>query len=219
MRRIEGSRQGCAAWRAWAIVRPTPYRPSDRGPAGRASPTSTATACDSDRASAAKATRLAAYNRLDDRQTARSAAPARRGLKRRGSLRGVPGLAVSVRNPIPSGRPARQRRIPPEPQKLRWQAARCSLSSPRRPPRAPGPGVGIELPATGLGERSWRLVAAGVAVVGVTCDNERQQTDWIAEHRWPHLLFSDERRLAVGATGYPAEREWKQRTTSSARSS
>jgi len=39
--------------------------------------------------------------------------------------------------------------------------------------------------------------------VGVTCDNERQQTDWIAEHRWPYLLYSDERRSAVERLGIP----------------
>src|SRR5205823_13217108 len=51
--------------------------------------------------------------------------------------------------------------------------------------------------AESLAGGSRRLAAAGVAVVGVTCDNERQQTDWIAEHRWPYLLYSDERRSAV----------------------
>ena len=57
--------------------------------------------------------------------------------------------------------------------------------------------------AESLAAGARRLVAAGVAVVGVTCDNERQQTDWIAEHRWPYLLFSDERRSAVERVGIP----------------
>jgi peroxiredoxin len=48
-----------------------------------------------------------------------------------------------------------------------------------------------------------RLTANGIAVVGVTCDNERQQTDWIAEHHIPFLLFSDERRSAVNRLGVP----------------
>jgi peroxiredoxin Q/BCP len=48
-----------------------------------------------------------------------------------------------------------------------------------------------------------RLTANGVAVVGVTCDSERQQTDWIAEHHVPFLLFSDERRSAVNLLGVP----------------
>jgi len=57
--------------------------------------------------------------------------------------------------------------------------------------------------AESLAGGARRLAAAGVAVVGVTCDNERQQTDWIAEHRWPYLLFSDERRSAVERLGIP----------------
>jgi peroxiredoxin len=57
--------------------------------------------------------------------------------------------------------------------------------------------------AESLGGGARRLAAAGVAVVGVTCDNERQQTDWIADHRWPYLLFSDERRSAVERVRIP----------------
>jgi peroxiredoxin len=57
--------------------------------------------------------------------------------------------------------------------------------------------------AESLGGGARRLAAAGVAVVGVTCDNERQQADWIAEHRWPYLLYSDERRSAVERLGIP----------------
>ena len=56
--------------------------------------------------------------------------------------------------------------------------------------------------AESLAGGSRRLAAAGVAVVGVTCDNERQQADWIAEQRWPYLLFRDERRSAVERLGH-----------------
>ena len=57
--------------------------------------------------------------------------------------------------------------------------------------------------AESLATGARRLAAAGVAVVGVTCDNERQQKNWMAEHRWPYLLFSDERRSAVDRLGIP----------------
>ena len=57
--------------------------------------------------------------------------------------------------------------------------------------------------AESLATGSRRLAAAGLAVVGVTCDNEHQQKDWMAEHRWPYLLFSDERRSAVDRLGIP----------------
>jgi peroxiredoxin len=57
--------------------------------------------------------------------------------------------------------------------------------------------------AESLAGGARRLAAAGVAVVGVTCDSERQQTDWIAEQHWPYLLFSDERRSAVDRLGIP----------------
>ncbi|TME34460.1 MAG: redoxin domain-containing protein, partial [Chloroflexi bacterium] len=40
--------------------------------------------------------------------------------------------------------------------------------------------------AESLATGARRLAAAGVAVVGVTCDNERQQKNWMAEHRWPY---------------------------------
>jgi peroxiredoxin len=48
-----------------------------------------------------------------------------------------------------------------------------------------------------------RLADAGVAVVGVTTDNEAQQSAWIGEHQIPFLLFSDERRSAVDLLGIP----------------
>jgi peroxiredoxin len=48
-----------------------------------------------------------------------------------------------------------------------------------------------------------RLQAAGIAVIGVSCDSEAQQAAWIAEHRIPYLLFSDERRSALDLLGIP----------------
>ena len=48
-----------------------------------------------------------------------------------------------------------------------------------------------------------RLNAAGMAVVGVTCDSEEQQKAWIEEHQFPFLLFSDERRTGVERLGIP----------------
>ena len=46
-----------------------------------------------------------------------------------------------------------------------------------------------------------RLTDAGVGVVGITCDSERQQSDFSAWANLPFLLFSDERRTAVEMLG------------------
>lgn len=46
-----------------------------------------------------------------------------------------------------------------------------------------------------------RLTDAGVAVVGITCDSERQQSEFSAWANLPFLLFSDERRTAVEVLG------------------
>lgn len=46
-----------------------------------------------------------------------------------------------------------------------------------------------------------RLDAAGVAVAGITTDNERQQKDYAAEMNLPFLLLSDERQIASKALG------------------
>ena len=48
-----------------------------------------------------------------------------------------------------------------------------------------------------------RLQKQGVAVIGVTTDNEQQQADYVAEMELPYLLFSDERRIAVSLLGIP----------------
>ena len=46
-----------------------------------------------------------------------------------------------------------------------------------------------------------RLHQAGIAVVGISCDSEQQQTTFVEEHRLPFLLLSDERRSAVEVLG------------------
>ena len=57
--------------------------------------------------------------------------------------------------------------------------------------------------AKALAEGHGRLTEAGIAVVGVSCDSERQQTEYIASAKLPYLLFSDERRTAVEMLGIP----------------
>jgi peroxiredoxin len=46
-----------------------------------------------------------------------------------------------------------------------------------------------------------RLDAAGIAVAGITTDNERQQKDYATELNLPFLLLSDERLIASQALG------------------
>ena len=55
--------------------------------------------------------------------------------------------------------------------------------------------------ALALKEAYPRLQKQGVAVIGVTTDNEQQQTAYVAELELPYLLFSDERRIAVSQLG------------------
>ena len=57
--------------------------------------------------------------------------------------------------------------------------------------------------ALALKESHPRLHRAGVAVVGVTTDSERQQVEYAAELSLPFLLFCDERRIAVELLGVP----------------
>ncbi len=45
------------------------------------------------------------------------------------------------------------------------------------------------------------LREAGIAVVGVSCDSEQQQTDFATAQQLPFLLLSDERRSAVEMLG------------------
>ena len=49
------------------------------------------------------------------------------------------------------------------------------------------------------------LAQSNVAVVGVTCDSEGQQTGYLTTNRLPYLLFSDERRTAVELLGVPVK--------------
>lgn len=46
-----------------------------------------------------------------------------------------------------------------------------------------------------------RLREAGIAVSGISCDSEQQQTDFAAAKELPFLLLSDERRSAVEMLG------------------
>ena len=46
-----------------------------------------------------------------------------------------------------------------------------------------------------------KLHEAGIAVVGVSCDSEKQQRDFVSKAGIPFLLFSDERRSAVETLG------------------
>jgi peroxiredoxin len=59
--------------------------------------------------------------------------------------------------------------------------------------------------AQSLAGGARRLAGLGSAVVGVTCDNERTQAEWMAETHFPFLLFSDERRAAVDRLGVPVD--------------
>lgn len=57
--------------------------------------------------------------------------------------------------------------------------------------------------AEALKEAHARLAKQGVAVIGVTTDNEQQQAAYVEEASLPYLLFSDERRIAVSQLGIP----------------
>ena len=61
--------------------------------------------------------------------------------------------------------------------------------------------------ADALKDASPRLENAGVALIGVTTDNEVQQKAYVEEMSLPYLLFSDERRIAVEALGIPTTSE------------
>jgi len=59
--------------------------------------------------------------------------------------------------------------------------------------------------AEALKDAHARLARQGVAIIGVTTDNEQQQTAYVAELGLPYLLFSDERRIAVSQLGIPTD--------------
>jgi peroxiredoxin Q/BCP len=61
--------------------------------------------------------------------------------------------------------------------------------------------------ALALKEAHPRLTRLGVAVIGVTTDNEGQQLAYVAELGLPYLLFSDERRIAVELLGIPTHHD------------
>jgi thioredoxin-dependent peroxiredoxin len=61
--------------------------------------------------------------------------------------------------------------------------------------------------AEALKDAYARVDAQGVALIGVTTDNESQQKAYVAELTLPYLLFSDERRIAVGVLGIPTTSE------------
>jgi peroxiredoxin len=54
-----------------------------------------------------------------------------------------------------------------------------------------------------LGADLARLDAAGIAVAGITTDNEGQQAEFVTQLDVPILLLSDERQIAVEALGVP----------------
>ena len=55
----------------------------------------------------------------------------------------------------------------------------------------------------GLKRGFERLAQAGIALVGITCDNEEEQKQYAEQHELPFLLYSDERRSAVELLGVP----------------
>jgi peroxiredoxin len=64
-----------------------------------------------------------------------------------------------------------------------------------------------DLMARMLAEAFPRLERAGVGLIAVTTDSERQQTDYVAEQELPYLLYSDERQAAVDLLGVPTRNE------------
>ena len=61
--------------------------------------------------------------------------------------------------------------------------------------------------AEALKDAYARVDGQGVALIGVTTDNEQQQKAYVAERGLPYLLFSDERRIAVEVLGIPTTTE------------
>lgn len=61
--------------------------------------------------------------------------------------------------------------------------------------------------ADALKDAYARVDGLGVALIGVTTDNEVQQKTYVAELGVPYLLFSDERRIAVEVLGVPTSTE------------
>jgi peroxiredoxin len=61
--------------------------------------------------------------------------------------------------------------------------------------------------ALALRDAHPRLEKAGVGLIAVTTDSERQQAEYVAALELPYLLFSDERRTAVAMLGIPTRSE------------
>ncbi len=57
--------------------------------------------------------------------------------------------------------------------------------------------------ADALKDAHGRLEKQGVALIGVTTDNEQQQAAYVKELGLPYLLFCDERRIATEVLGIP----------------
>jgi peroxiredoxin len=57
--------------------------------------------------------------------------------------------------------------------------------------------------ARALKEAQPRVHGAGVALVAISTDSEKQQAAYVAEMELPFLLFCDERRSAVDLLGVP----------------
>jgi len=65
---------------------------------------------------------------------------------------------------------------------------------------------GDELART-LAEALPRVERAGVALVGITTDSEKQQAEYVAKLALPYLLYCDERRTASALLGVPLHDE------------
>ncbi|HEX6139703.1 MAG TPA: redoxin domain-containing protein [Candidatus Limnocylindria bacterium] len=61
--------------------------------------------------------------------------------------------------------------------------------------------------ALALKDAHPRLERAGVGLVAVTTDSERQQAAYVEEHELPYPLFCDERRTAVALLGIQTRSE------------
>lgn len=61
--------------------------------------------------------------------------------------------------------------------------------------------------ARALADAYPRLQRAGIGLVAVTTDSERQQAAYVAELELPYLLYCDERRTAVALLGIPTRAE------------
>ncbi|HEY7526982.1 MAG TPA: redoxin domain-containing protein [Candidatus Limnocylindria bacterium] len=61
--------------------------------------------------------------------------------------------------------------------------------------------------ARALADAHPRLERAGIGLVAVTTDSERQQAEYVEQLKLPYLLYCDERRTAVELLGIPTRAE------------